>query len=177
MKKKKPVVWIVGAVVAVGIIGGAAGNGSENPSDNERNPNPSFSPIASVESSPVPSDDFSVDVSSEPEVTPPAETTPPEAPVTSEAPDPGPSVEPSAAQSEEPSVEPTGEPIPSVDPEQAFRDSLMQYNYVGSSESDKYHKPTCRWTSEINDTNLIHFDTIEEAKAAGYEACGTCKPR
>ena len=67
-------------------------------------------------------------------------------------------------------------PEVSVDPEQAFRDKLSQYNYVGSSESDKYHKPKCKWNSKINDGNLVHFDTEDEAKSAGYEPCGTCKP-
>ena len=78
---------------------------------------------------------------------------------------------------EEPVQEaPAEEPAPTVDPEQAFRESLKQYTYVGSSESDKAHVPTCRWTSEINDTNLVHFDSEEEAEAAGYSACGSCKP-
>jgi hypothetical protein len=67
-------------------------------------------------------------------------------------------------------------PEVSVDPEQALRDKLAQYNYVGSSESDKYHKPKCKWTSKINDGNLVHFDTEDEAESAGYEPCGTCKP-
>lgn len=71
-------------------------------------------------------------------------------------------------ESEAPAVE--------VDPEAAFREMLMQYNYVGSAESDKYHKPSCRWTKEINDQNLVHFDTEEEAAAANYKPCGTCKP-
>lgn len=65
---------------------------------------------------------------------------------------------------------------PAVDPEQAFREKLAQYKYVGSSESDKYHYPSCRWTSTINDGNLVHFDTEEEATAAGYLPCGSCKP-
>lgn len=78
---------------------------------------------------------------------------------------------------EEPVVEP--EPVAppvEVDPEVAFREKLNQYNYVGSAESDKYHKPKCRWTKEINDQNLVHFDTEEETNAAGYKPCGTCKP-
>lgn len=65
---------------------------------------------------------------------------------------------------------------PAVDPEQAFREKLAQYKYVGSSESDKYHYPSCRWTSTINDGNLVHFDTEEEATVAGYLPCGSCKP-
>ena len=77
---------------------------------------------------------------------------------------------------EAPAEEPAEAPAPTVDPEQAFRESLKQYTYVGSSESDKAHIPTCRWTSEINDSNLVHFDSEEEAEAAGYSACGSCKP-
>lgn len=69
-------------------------------------------------------------------------------------------------------VEP--EPVVEVDPEQAFRESLKQYFLVGSADSDKYHSPTCRWTSEINDSNLVHFDSFEEASAAGYIPCKTC---
>ena len=65
-------------------------------------------------------------------------------------------------------------PAASVDPEQAFKDKLLQYTFVGSKESDKYHEPTCRWTDKINDSNLVHFDSAEEAKAAGYLPCGTC---
>lgn len=67
-------------------------------------------------------------------------------------------------------------PSETLTPEQAFRESLKQYVYVGSSESDKYHRPTCRWTDKINDGNLVHFDTKEEATAAGYSPCGTCNP-
>jgi hypothetical protein len=65
--------------------------------------------------------------------------------------------------------------IPEADPEKAFRESLTQYNYVGSSESDKYHFPTCRWTNAIHEYNLVHFDSIEEAKAFGYSPCGSCQ--
>lgn len=85
---------------------------------------------------------------------------------------PGPTLEPVP----EPEPEPVTPSESSADPEKAFRDSIMQYNYVGSSESDKYHKPTCRWTANIHDGNLVHFDTEEEAKQAGYSPCGTCKP-
>lgn len=68
------------------------------------------------------------------------------------------------------------QPVVEIDPERAFREKLNQYNYVGSSESDKYHYPKCKWTDAINDSNLVHFDTEEEAAAAGYLPCGTCKP-
>lgn len=52
---------------------------------------------------------------------------------------------------------------------------LDKYNYVASSESNRYHLPRCRWTSEINEENLIAFDSIAEAEAAGYIACKVCQ--
>lgn len=52
----------------------------------------------------------------------------------------------------------------------------QNHNFVGSRESDKYHIPTCRWVSKIEDENLIYFKTEEEAESAGYSPCGTCKP-
>lgn len=77
----------------------------------------------------------------------------------------------------EPAMEPVHEFVGEISPEEAFYAKRMQYNYVCSSESDKYHEPTCRWTDKIKDENLVHFDTVEEAQAAGYDACGTCKPK
>lgn len=68
------------------------------------------------------------------------------------------------------------ESTPTLTPEQAFRESLYQYAYVGSSESDKYHTPSCRWVDKIHEGNLVHFDSKEAAAAAGYKPCGTCKP-
>ena len=127
-------------------------------------PEPSEEP--SIEPSAAPSEAPSEAVTTQPSKAPgPAQSV---APATSQAPAPQPSEEP----------KPTEEALaPSVDPQQAFRDSLKQYNYVGSSGSDKYHYPTCRWTSEINDQNLVYWNTVEEAQAAGYSACGTCHPK
>ena len=112
-----------------------------------------------------------------------AETQPDETPGEIQTqPEPDPTPAPDPVVEPEPDPQPTpepqqAEPVPTLTPEQAFRESLKQYAYVGSSESDKYHYPTCRWTSKINDGNLVHFDSVEEAQAAGYEPCGTCKPK
>lgn len=110
--------------------------------------------------------------------------TPAPDPVVDPEPDPKPTPEPQPVTTPEPTPQPEpepqpeqAEPAPTLTPEQAFRESLKQYAYVGSSESDKYHRPTCRWTSKINDGNLVHFDSAEEAQAAGYEPCGTCNPK
>jgi len=51
-----------------------------------------------------------------------------------------------------------------------------QHNYVGSANSDKYHKPSCRWAKNIKENNAVWFSTKEEAEQAGYTACKTCKP-
>lgn len=48
--------------------------------------------------------------------------------------------------------------------------------FVGSKKSDRYHYPTCRHASSILSANEIWFDSVQEAKAAGYVPCGTCKP-
>lgn len=48
--------------------------------------------------------------------------------------------------------------------------------YVGSVDSDKYHIPGCRFAERILPENEIWFDTVEEAQAAGYTACGVCHP-
>lgn len=48
--------------------------------------------------------------------------------------------------------------------------------YIGSLNSDKYHKPTCRYAKTIENYNEIWFDTIQEASALGYNPCGVCKP-
>lgn len=77
---------------------------------------------------------------------------------------------------ENPVQQKPAKPVVEIDPEQAFREKLNQYNYVCSKESDKYHYPACTHTKKINDSNLAHFDTEEEAVAAGYLPCGTCKP-
>lgn len=48
--------------------------------------------------------------------------------------------------------------------------------YVGSTNSDKYHDPSCRFAKDILDENQVWFDTKDEAQAAGYSPCGVCKP-
>lgn len=48
--------------------------------------------------------------------------------------------------------------------------------FVGSTESDKYHYPDCRWAENIDSENEIWFDSAKEAQKEGYKPCGTCKP-
>ena len=50
------------------------------------------------------------------------------------------------------------------------------FKYVGSSKSDKYHRPSCKWAQKINPSNLVTFKSANEARAAGYIPCKVCKP-
>jgi hypothetical protein len=45
---------------------------------------------------------------------------------------------------------------------------------VGSKSGTKYHLPTCSGAKRIKPENLISFETIEAAKAAGYSAAANC---
>ena len=48
--------------------------------------------------------------------------------------------------------------------------------YVGSSQSDKYHYPDCRYAQKIAPENKVWFKDKAEAEAMGYKPCGVCKP-
>ncbi len=49
--------------------------------------------------------------------------------------------------------------------------------FVGSTKSDKYHYPSCRWAEKILPENQIWFSSSEEARTAGYVPCGVCHPQ
>lgn len=48
--------------------------------------------------------------------------------------------------------------------------------YVGSSKSDKFHYPSCRYAKNILPENLISFSSRNNALSSGYTPCGGCKP-
>jgi len=48
--------------------------------------------------------------------------------------------------------------------------------YVGSSNSNKYHYPGCKWAAQIGPRSLLNFSTTEEARKREYIPCPTCKP-
>lgn len=48
--------------------------------------------------------------------------------------------------------------------------------YVGSSKSDVYHYPSCYHVKQIKSSNLIRFNSVQEAKNRGYRACKDCNP-
>lgn len=45
---------------------------------------------------------------------------------------------------------------------------------VGSRNSDKYHYPWCSGAQRISEANKVYFNSIEEARAAGYVPAGNC---
>jgi len=49
-------------------------------------------------------------------------------------------------------------------------------NYLGNSNSKKFHKPNCGWAQKISPSNRVWFDTKHEALQAGYQPCKVCKP-
>ena len=48
--------------------------------------------------------------------------------------------------------------------------------FVGSSESDVFHKPSCFYVDRIKPDHLIRFGTYEAAINAGYRPCKRCSP-
>ena len=55
-------------------------------------------------------------------------------------------------------------------------DKSGTYRYVGSKNSNIYHKPSCYWAQQINPSNEIWFTSESTARARGYRACNVCKP-
>lgn len=69
-----------------------------------------------------------------------------------------------------------GAPVTPDEPQEPESPVQSSGTYVGSVDSDKYHIPGCRFAERILPENEIWFDTVEEAQAAGYTACGVCHP-
>ncbi|MCK9565469.1 MAG: thermonuclease family protein [Methanothrix sp.] len=55
-------------------------------------------------------------------------------------------------------------------------DPIADKKFVGSTESDKYHYPECRWAKKISPDNEIWFSSSEDAKSKGYVPCKVCHP-
>lgn len=48
--------------------------------------------------------------------------------------------------------------------------------FVGSKNSDVYHYPNCGSAKTILPGNLVTFNSVDEAKSAGYRPCKKCNP-
>ena len=54
--------------------------------------------------------------------------------------------------------------------------SVNAGQFWASKNSNKYHYPTCKWAQKINSSNLVKFNSPEEAIKAGYVPCKICHP-
>lgn len=50
-----------------------------------------------------------------------------------------------------------------------------QGQFVASKNGTKYYFPWCSGANRIKDENKVWFQTVEEAKKAGYQPASTCK--
>lgn len=48
--------------------------------------------------------------------------------------------------------------------------------YIASSNSNKFHEPSCSQAKKIKEDNKIIFSSRDDAINAGYEPCGLCYP-
>jgi hypothetical protein len=60
--------------------------------------------------------------------------------------------------------------------ETVAREAAAETIYVGSTTSNKYHFPNCKWARTIKPWRLIKFKSVKEAQERGYILCPVCKP-
>lgn len=46
--------------------------------------------------------------------------------------------------------------------------------FVGSKNSNKYHKKTCSWATRIKESNRVCFESVQDAKSKNYIPAGCC---
>ena len=68
----------------------------------------------------------------------------------------------------------TPDPLPEYDADIVEPEYTMRY--AASSESDKYHRPSCHYVDQILSCNLIYFYSESSARCAGYSPCSVCSP-
>ena len=59
----------------------------------------------------------------------------------------------------------------------AVKGDLLTVQYVGSTSSDKYHKPSCEYAEKIYDGYLVHYASAEAAEHDGRVPCALCLGR
>ena len=84
-------------------------------------------------------------------------------------------VAPQAATAPVPTSNPT---IPTAVPitgQGAAASGALGGEVVASKSGSKYHLPTCPGAKQIKPDNIISFESIAAAEAAGYSAAANCK--
>lgn len=54
--------------------------------------------------------------------------------------------------------------------------TLGTCDYIGNSNTHKFHVPGCSWVPKINPEHKVCFSSASSAMAAGYQACKKCNP-
>ena len=49
-------------------------------------------------------------------------------------------------------------------------------DYIGNSNSGKFHYASCRWVQKMSEHHKVHFESRNEAIDRGYVPCKVCKP-
>ena len=57
-----------------------------------------------------------------------------------------------------------------------YSSSSSESTYVGSSNSDKFHDPSCTYANKIKDENKSSFSSRDDAEKSGYHSCSYCNP-
>lgn len=57
--------------------------------------------------------------------------------------------------------------------ESAERDTV-EFKYVASKNSDKYHLCSCNYAAQISVENCVYYETMREAENDGKEPCSVC---
>lgn len=60
-------------------------------------------------------------------------------------------------------------------PRQNFEEQNLSGQVVASKSGTKYHYPWCAGAKSISEKNKIWFNSVEEAKKAGYTPASNCK--
>ncbi|WP_006521466.1 Ada metal-binding domain-containing protein [Desulfoscipio gibsoniae] len=72
--------------------------------------------------------------------------------------------------------QPVVQPAPVKTDPQPTPVSISNGKFVGSTKSNKYYYPDCRYAESISPENAIWFIDAADAQAQGYVPCGVCKP-
>ena len=52
-----------------------------------------------------------------------------------------------------------------------------EYNYIGNSNTMKFHRPNCVSIDQMNESNKVYLNgSRDDAVSKGYKPCKRCKP-
>lgn len=61
-------------------------------------------------------------------------------------------------------------------PSSSSSSSSSSQTYWASSNSNKFHYPSCEWAQKISGKNKVVFSSRDEAINSGYQPCQVCSP-